>query len=190
MLIPKLLLDEINSARTNPNGYAEKVTTYKGYFNKEYLKRPDGKKIKTQEGAEAYEEAIKYLKARKPVGPLRASKALTKICEDLMNAVQNCDPGALDSHIDMSQVIKKYGSFEGDFSRLMEFGGETPEQVVINLIVCDGDRSRTQRNQLLDKTYKVVGIVSADHEEFTKCTIITLTHKFDYEADPDDVENY
>ena len=107
-----------------------------------------------------------------------------------MKAVQHCDPGALDSNVDMNQIINKYGSFEGEFSRLMEFGGETPEQVVINLVVSDGDRSRSQRNQLLDKTFKVVGLVSADHEEFRKCTIITLTHKFNYDADPDDVENY
>ena len=190
MLIPKLLLDEINSVRTDPNAYAKKVETYKGYLNGKKLKRPDGKTIETVEGVAAYDEALKYLYARKPVKPLTASKGLTKISEDLMAVLKTCDPGALDSHVSLIQVINRYGSFEGEFARLLEFGGETPEQVVLNLVVSDGDRTRSQRNQLLDKTFKVVGIVSDDHKDFTKCTVITLTNTFNNDADPDDVENY
>ena len=190
MLVPKLILDEINAVRTNPAEYAEKILKYKALFDKNVLKRPDGKRIKTQEGPAAYEEAAKFLKSAKKVCPLTASKGLTKISEDLFNVAQRCDPGAIDSHINLSNTIKKYGSFEGNFGRLMEFGGETPEQIVIDLIVSDGDRSRSQRDQLMDNDFKFVGLVSGDHPDFTKATMITLTYKFNYDADPDDVENY
>ena len=54
MLISKLILDEINLARTNPAEYAKKILKYKGYFDKNFLRRPDGKKIETLEGPEAY----------------------------------------------------------------------------------------------------------------------------------------
>ena len=72
----------------------------------------------------------------------------------------------------------------------MEFGGEAPEHVVIDLIVSDGDKSRSQRNQLFDNKFKVVGLVAGDHHDFNKCTIIALATKFRYNADPNDVENY
>ena len=41
----------------------------------------------------------------------------------------------------------------------MEFGGETPEHVVISLIVSDGDPSHSQRDQLFDNNFRVVGLV-------------------------------
>ncbi len=190
MLVPKLILDEINEVRTNPAAYAEKILKYKDLFEKNTLKRPDGKKIKTQEGPAAYEEAANFLKSAKKASPLTASKGLTKISEDLYNAVQHCSPSLLDSRVNLSDLIQKYGSFEGNFGRLMEFGGESPEHIVIDLIVSDGDPSRSQRDQLMDNDFKFIGLVNGDHPDFTKATIITLTYKFNYNADPDDVENY
>ena len=190
MLVSKLILDEINSLRTNPSAYAEKILTYKGYFDKDLLKRPDGKKIRTQEGPAAYDEAAKFLKSAKPACALTASKGLTKIAEDLLHVAQTCDAGAIDSHVDIKKLIKKYGSFDGSFGRLMEFGGEAAEHVVIDLVVSDGDRSRSQRDQLLDNNFKVIGLVAGDHPDFKKCTMMALATKFNYNADPDDIENY
>ena len=190
MLISKLILEEINLARTKPAEYAEKILKYKKLFDGKKLKRPDGKKIDTLEGPAAYEEAAKYLQSVKPCCPLIASKGLTKVCEDLHNVAQHCDPSQIDAKIDLQKVIQRYGGFEGSFGRLMEFGGETPEHVVINLIVSDGDRSRSQRDQLFDNNFKVLGLVAGDHPDFRKCTIITLAGKFNFNADPDDVENY
>ena len=72
----------------------------------------------------------------------------------------------------------------------MEFGGEAAEHVVIDLVVSDGDRSRSQRDQLLDNNFKVIGLVAGDHPDFKKCTMMALATKFNYNADPDDTENY
>ena len=190
MLISKLILDEINSLRTDPPAYAEKILKYKDLFEGKKLKRPDGIKIETLEGPGAYAEAANYLKSHKPVGTLTASKGLTKIAEDILQVAQTCDAGAIDSRINVKQLIDRYGSFEGGFGRLMEFGGTTPEIVVIDLVVSDGDKSRSQRSQLLDKTYRVIGLVAGDHPDYKKCTMITLANKVNYKDDPDDVENY
>ena len=70
--------------------------------------------------------------------------------------------------LNLKQVIDKYGSFEESFGRLMEFGGEAPEHVVIDLVVSDGDRSRSQRNQILDKSFRVIGLVAGDHPDYKK----------------------
>ena len=50
------LLEEINSLRTNPKGYASKILKMKSNFEGDILKTADGIKIKTQEGAAAYDE--------------------------------------------------------------------------------------------------------------------------------------
>jgi len=190
MLINKLILEEINSLRTDPAAYSEKVRKYKDLFEGKKLKRPDGIKVETLEGPDAYVEAANYLKEHKPVGPLTASKGLTKVAEDLLHLAQTCDAGAIDSNVNVKDLIDKYGNFEGGFGRLMEFGGTTPELAVINLVVSDGDSNRTQRSYLLDRTYKVIGIAAGDHPDFKKCTMITLAKGFKYKDHPDDVENY
>ena len=50
----------------------------------------------------------------------------------------------------MEEIIAKHGEFTGNFSRAMEFGADTSEKVVMNLVVCDGDKTRGQREALLN----------------------------------------
>ena len=56
----------------------------------------------------------------------------------------------------MEDIINKYVSFSGQFSRAMNFGGETAGMAIINLVVSDGDPSRGQRESLLSNEIKKV----------------------------------
>ena len=117
------------------------------------------------------------------------SKGLTGIANDLLSNIQNCELDELDS-INMNQIIEKYGSFGSYFSRAMEFGGENAEQVIMNLLVNDGDKSRSQRDSLLDDNLKVVGIASGKHKYFGNCSIIVSSTTFDNILSKSDVQNY
>ena len=90
----------------------------------------------------------------------------------------------------MNSLIEKYGNFTGSFNRVMECGGSTPEQVVINLLVSDGDKSRSQRDTLLNKSLKRIGVASGKHDIYRTATIIILCTKFENTVDSDDTENY
>ena len=80
----KNLIREVNSLRTNPSQYAEKLVKNKSYFNGKVWEHPDLKAgISTQEGPAAYDDAIRYLKSAKPVSGLFPSKALMKIAQDM-----------------------------------------------------------------------------------------------------------
>ena len=184
------LLNEINLLRSNPKEYAEKVLKYKSYFDGNILKIPGTKgRIQTEEGPAAYAEAANFLLSAEPVDEMTPSKGLTNIANDLLSSVQNCEPDELDN-IDMNQIIEKYGSFGGNFSRSMEFGGENAEQVIMNLIVNDGDKSRSQRDSLLDDDLKVVGIATGKHKYFGNCSIIVSSTTFDNILSKDDTQNY
>ena len=185
----KELVQEINSARTNPSGYAEKIERYKSYFTGKILKIPNAKvNIQTKEGPEAYEECANFLKTAEPVCELTPSKALTKMSNDLLKVVQK-DPGELGT-VDMNALIEEYGTFTGSFNRVMECGGATPEQVVVNLLVSDGEKTRGQRNALLSSALKRVGIASGKHDIYRTATMILFCTKFENKVDPDDTENY
>ena len=183
------LVHEINKVRANPSSYVGIIEECKGYFNGKILKRPNSNVgIKTQEGADAYEECAKFLRTAESADETLPSKGLTKIANELLEVVQK-DASQINT-VDMSAIIDKYGSFTGAFNRVIECGGATPEQVIINLLVSDGDKSRSQRDALLNKSLKRIGVASGKHDIYKNATIIILCTQFQNTVDSDDSESY
>ena len=183
------LVREINKARSNPSAYADKIEDMKKNFQGNILRLPDSNiGIKTKEGAAAYDECVRFLRSAESAQETTPSKGLTKIANELLTVVQK-DPAQL-AGVDMSSIIDKYGSFTGAFNRVMECGGSTPEQIVMNLLVSDGERNRTQRNALLNKSLKRVGVASGKHDVYRNATIICFCTNFTNSKDADDNETY
>ena len=183
------VVEEVNKARTNPSSYADKVEGMKAHFQGKILRLPNSKVgIKTHEGADAYDECAKFLRSAESLEAMVPSKGLTKIANELLEVVQK-DVSQIGS-VDMNAIIDKYGSFTGSFNRVMECGGSTPEQVVINLLVSDGDKSRGQRDGLFTKSLKRIGVASGKHDDYGTATVIIFCTKFENSVDSDDTENY
>ena len=183
------LVQEINKVRANPSSYADIIDSYKQHFQGKILKLPNSNVgIKTQEGAEGYDECSRFLRSADSAEPLIPSKGLTSIANELLVVVQR-DPSEINT-VDMNSIIDKYGSFVGSFNRVMECGGATPEQVIINLLVSDGDRSRSQRDALLNKSLKRIGVASGKHDIYRVATVIIFCTKFQNSVDSDDNEYY
>ncbi len=179
------LVEEINKVRANPKSYADKIEGMKAHFQGKILRLPNTNVgIRTQEGADAYEECAKFLRTAESSEAEVPSKALTKIANELLEVVQK-DPNQIGT-VDMNAMIDKYGSFTGIFNRVMECGGSTPEQVIINLLVSDGDKSRSQRDALLHKAAKRIGVASGKHDIYRTATIIVFCTKFENTVDADD----
>ena len=150
------LIMEINLLRTNPKKYAKTISKYMNYFKGNLLCLPDTNAgIQTEEGVEAFKEAVDFLNKQENLEPLKPSKGLCRIAEEFIAIYQKPDSGEL-ANKDMEDIINKYGSFSGSFSRAMDFGGETAEMAIINLVVSDGDPSRGQRESLLSNEIKKV----------------------------------
>lgn len=180
------LIKEINQFRTNPREYTKKIKKYISYFEGKLLQLPGSDAaIETQEGAAAYTEAIDYLSKQGGIEPLEPSKGLGRISKDFVSEIQKVDPDNLDS-IDLDKIIERYGKFTGNLNRALDFGGETPEQVLVNLIVSDGDPKREQREALLNKNLKKVGVGFGNHEDFKFVTVIISCTKFVNNKDSDD----
>lgn len=186
MSFEEQLVNKINEFRTNPRGYAKKINEYVNYFKGKTLRIPGSNAgIRTEEGAQAYIEAVEFLSKQDGVEPLEPSKGLGRICADFMAEAQKVDPDQI-GNIDLEEIIAKYGSFSGSLNRAMDFGGEDPEQVLINLIVCDGDPNRGNRESLLSTDLKKVGVANAKHPTYRFCTLIISCTKFKNTVDSDD----
>ena len=184
------LIKEINSVRTNPSAYADKLLAYKNYFQGTVLKLPGSKAgIGTEEGYPPYEEAAKFLKSMKPVGEMTPSKGLGRIANEYLDKIKDLDPEEI-GKIDIDSIIKKYGSFSGSFSNISDFGNNTPEFCLIGLLVSDGDETRSNRDFILDEKLKKVGISREKHAIYEFLTIIVSCTEFNNTFDKDDNEDY
>src|SRR3982075_2664906 len=67
------LLNEINLARANPQRYASYLENLKPLFHGKEYQPSNQDSFKTQEGWSAVEDAIKFLRAAKPLGSLGMS---------------------------------------------------------------------------------------------------------------------
>ena len=180
------LIMEINLLRTNPKKYAKTISKYMNYFKGKLLCLPESNAgIQTEEGVEAFKEAVDFLNKQPKIEPLKPSKGLCRIAEDFISIYQKPDSGDL-ANKDMEEIINKYGSFAGSFSRAMDFGGETPEMAIINLVVSDGDASRGQRESLLSTEIKKIGVANGKHDTYRHCSAIITCTEFENTFDKDD----
>ena len=186
MSFDKELLDEVNQLRKDPKKYAEKINKYISYFDGNVLNLPGRKAgIRTHEGPKAYQEAVNYLSRQNPVEPLDPSKGLFRVAQDFLRRIQRKNADA--SSVDVDAIIDKYGTYYGDFIRATDYGGQNPEQAIINLIVSDGDRNRRQRESLLSTSYKLIGGATGTHPMFHNCTVIFTCTEFENSKDAEDI---
>ena len=176
------VISEINQLRTNPKGYGYKIVKYSEYFDDKsgkILRVPGATVgIKTTEGKEGYSEAADFLKYEaQTVCAFEPSEGLNAIAQDFLDKIIKMDPSRV-SEINMDDIIARHGEFTGNFSRAIEFGSNTSEQVVINLVVCDGDKTRGQRDSLLNGNLKRVGVATGKHDTYRTCTVIVSCTKF------------
>ena len=184
----KKLIDEINKVRKDPNAFAEKLLGYKNYFEGNYLVLPGSdEKIETEEGFKAYEEASNILKSTSPLPELTPSKGLGKIAADFFEKIKATDPDDI-GDIDLNSLILNYGSFSGVFENIIEFGNNSPELIVTNCIVCDGNPDRENRNILLSKDLLKIGMAFGAHETYGYCIVILSCTEFKNVDNSDDLE--
>ena len=178
--------EELNEVRRDPEGYLDKVKVFKGYFDEDNVLRIPGvlHGIKTEEGPAAYDEAAEYLKKATPVCELTPSKGLFAIASDILKIVQNEDPDNLDD-IDMDAIVEKYGNYERDFHRSIQYGGTSGEHTIMDLFVGDGDKSRSQREGLLNDNLRKVGIACGTHDRYRFVNIIVACTKFNNKSGND-----
>lgn len=186
MSFAEQLVNEINEFRTNPKEYSKKVEKYIGYFKGKTLMIPGTNTgMKTQEGAEAFKEAVDFISKLEPIEPLEPSKGCSRICKDFLEEVQKVDPNEIEK-INYDGIIEKYGAFQGNVNRELDFGNETPEQIVMSIITSDGDPTRSHRDNLLSTNLKKIGIANGTHNIYRFCTVIIFCTKFINNVDEDD----
>jgi uncharacterized protein YkwD len=174
------LLSEINQARANPQVYASYLEKLKPLFKgKEY--RTQTLAVTTEEGWSAVEDAIAFLRAAKPVGPLSASGGL---CLAANAHVKDQSGSGATGHRTGSgggmieDRVKPYGSWQGGIGENLSYGNESARDRLLTWLIDDGFASRGHRKRIMSADYKVAGLSCGPHPEYGTMCCLTLAGNF------------
>ena len=174
------LLNEINAARAHPQVYASYLEKLKPMFTGKTYKPSAQDSFDTQEGWAAVEDAIKFLKASKPLGPLSASQGLYLAA--LSHVKDQSSTGATghrgnDSTF-IEERVKPYGAWQGGIGENLTYGNQSARERLLMWLIDDGFASRGHRNRLMSSNYKVAGVSCGSHPEFGSMCVVTLAGGF------------
>ena len=174
------LLNEINQVRAHPQVYASYLEKLKPMFNGKSYKPEAQDAFDTQEGWTAVEDAIKFLKAAKPLGPLNTSQGLSLAA--LSHVKDQSSSGATghrgnDSTF-IEQRVKPYGTWQGGIGENLAYGNQSARERVLTWLIDDGFASRGHRNRIMSDNYRVAGVSCGSHPEFGSMCVLTLAGGF------------
>ena len=170
----------MNLARQNPQRYASFLEQRKPFYAGKYFSRPDGILIETEEGVNAVEEAIHYLRSLNPMSPFRPSLGMSLGAKD---HVKDQGPTGTIGHDgrDGSQSwdrISRYGTWQIAAGENIAYGSEDARDVVIGLIVDDGVYDRGHRKNIFNPEFRVVGVACGPHSSYRTICVITFAGGF------------
>ena len=172
------VIEEVNKIRLNPKTYSNKIRGYLSCFQGKVLRIPKQPGLMTQEGPSAYQEAADFLLSLPKLQPLTLDNCLNSAAQDMANELSHYDNFEEMDSINRDNILEKYGHYEGQFGESTDFGSMSPEMVVVNLLVDDGNKTRGNRKMLFKETYKKIGCGSAPHNSFKSVTVIMFATNF------------
>ena len=166
------VLQELNLARSNPATFARLLEDYKAQFSGKLVKRPGKIDLMTSEGTRAVDEAIRALKAQKPLPAFRVSQGMSLAAKD---HVKDTGPRGLTGHSghDRSSPfdrMNRHGKWQMTAGENISYGNDEGRAVIIQLIVDDAVPSRGHRKNIYNEKFGVVGISCGPHKVYgTMC---------------------
>jgi len=172
--IEKEIFKKQNELRKNPKSYIEKLQNSLKFYNNYILLKEGEIPIPTYEGVEGVKNAINFLQNQNPVPELIYSKEISLSCKDILNDI---GPKGLVSHegTEIKNIynrLEQYCDWDGAIAENLDFGFKNPENIIMNMIIDDGDENRYQRKNLFYPDFKYVGIAVGPHRDYGYCVVI------------------
>jgi uncharacterized protein YkwD len=165
------IVREHNLARENPGQYATYLEALREFFNGRLLELPGEIALRTEEGVRAVDEAIRFLRRAQPIGPVTPSRGMSRGARDHVRDSgprgRTGDVGTDGSH--PWDRVNRYGSWLVTMGENIAYGRYDPSdarQVVVQLIIDDGVRSRGHRDNIFDLELHVIGVSCGEHKTF------------------------
>ena len=185
--IERKVIIEINMARTDPAEYARKnLVPMRAYYHNKLLRLPGETAISTVEGRLALDECIKELQADTSLLPLSPKEGLTRAARDY--AKEQGRTGATghtgSDGSTLGSRINRYGRWHISVGENIAYGNGEARRIVTALLIDDGVSARMHRRNLLDGTFKFVGVAVARHRVYKWICVIDFAGAYNEATGP------
>lgn len=175
------VIDEINLMRRDPARYARTcLAPMRAYYDGNLLKYPGSIPVVTVEGVSALDECIRELERVRPLSPLARCQGLSLSARDL--TLDQGRTGATGhSGSDGSSVFSRmdrYGKWGLTAGENISYGFGSARKIVAALLIDDGVSSRGHRKNLLNDSFKLVGVDLGPHSSYGSMCVIDFAGKY------------
>ena len=167
------VIHEMHLARQNPAGYATHLEQLRASFNGSVMVLPGGTRIPAHEGTRAIDEAIHFLRHTQPLSSLAISSGISRAAADHCADQAGGGFGHVGSDHSHAQArMSRYGSLSGGWAENISYGKSNARDVVMALIIDDGQPARKHRKNIFNPIYNCAGAAFGRHARFgTMCSI-------------------
>lgn len=181
--LERVILQELNVARTQPDAYIRYLEHYRSLFkDKTYIQPGTNLLIRTEEGTAAIDEAIAVLRRQHSLPPLRWAEGLARSGAELVRSqAKSKETGHGSGRMSMSRRIQRNGQWTIAIGEAISYGPYTADRgrdVIAQLIVDDGVPSRGHRKTLYDNDYRLAGVSCGPHPTFEMACVIDFAGGF------------
>jgi uncharacterized protein YkwD len=167
------IVREMNLARQHPQVYATYMEELRAAFQGKIF-RPRGKSaLQTKEGVAGLEDALRFLRHVRPLGPLEFSVGLSIAARD--HVIDQSAGGFGHRGSDRSnpaERIRRHGAWSGNCGENICYGRSSAREIVLTLIIDDGLRSRKHRKNIFSQAFNFAGAAVGFHPQYgTLCSI-------------------
>lgn len=174
------MLHELNLARTNPQQYAALLEEAKKTLNGNAIRLAGGRTITLKEGAGVVDEAIKFLRAAKPLASLQISKGMSLGAKDHvrdMLASGSTGHKGTDGSLP-EQRLSRYGNWQSVVGENIAYFSGSAREAVLGMIIDDGVAGRGHRLNLFNMNHRVAGIAAAPPSAKGATCVVTYAGGF------------
>ena len=170
------MTDEVNLARTSPEGYANILEQYYKTLGNDRIQRSKGHTLRMIEGRPAVKEAITFLRSAKTLPALNLNSCLSQSAQD---HVSGTGPAGQTGHrgrdgSDPSERATRRLGYQAHCGENISYGRDSAREHVIALIVDDGVKSRGHRANIFSESYRSIGIGIGSHARYRNMTVHVL----------------
>ena len=175
------VLAELNHARTDPQGFAADLEARLQYYHGYIYRAPASDVgLRTLEGPDAVREAIRVLRATRPLPALRLSRGMSAAAAD---HVRDQGPRGGTGHTGSdgttpAQRVSRYGRWYATITESIQYGRGDAREVVADLLIDDGVPGRGHRRNALDPNVHVAGVACGPHATYGQMCV--LEHAGEY----------
>jgi uncharacterized protein YkwD len=179
--IERQVIIEINMVRTDPAEYARSfLVPLRSYYRNSLLQYPGEIAILTNEGIRALDECIKELQVIKPLSSLSPKKGLTLAARDHARdqAITGATGHTGSDKSTLADRLNRYGKWDISAGENIDYGNGDARRIMTSLLIDDGETSRWHRINLLNGSFKFVGVSVGPHNLYRHMCVMDFAGSY------------